>query len=371
MKKHIVIGGGIVGASTAYHLAKAGERVMLVDRQDQGQATEAGAGIICPWLTNRSNKSWYKLVENGAAYYPELIQELEKDGETNTGYERVGAINIFDTDEKLDRKMEVALKRRETTPEMGEVTRLSAEETNRLFPVLSKEYGAVYVSGAARVQGGAVRDALVRAAEKNGAELINGDASLVYEGNRVTGVKVGDDVYESDQVCVTGGAWAKEILKPLGLHFEARPQKAQIIHLDLPESNTKEWPVVLPPYNHYILAFDHGRIVVGATKEDEAGFNPDVTIGGVNELLDKVLRVAPGLADSQYVQTKVGFRPFTPGSRPVLGEVPGIQGLFVANGLGASGLTSGPYFGAELANIAMGTHTKIDLKDFDPGMAIQ
>ncbi|QSS98689.1 FAD-binding oxidoreductase [Pontibacillus sp. ALD_SL1] len=371
MKKHIVIGGGIVGASTVYHLAKAGEEVTLVDRQDRGQATEAGAGIICPWLTNRSNKSWYQLVENGAAYYPELIEALEKDGETETGYKQVGAINIFDTEEKLDRKMEVALNRRETTPEMGEVTRLSAEETHKLFPVLSEEYCAVHVSGGARVNGGAVRDALLRAAEKNGAEIVAGDASLVYEGNHVTGVKVDGEQYKSDQVLVAGGAWAKEILKPLGLHFEARPQKAQIIHLDLHDCDTSEWPVVLPPYNHYILAFEHGRIVVGATKEDEAGFNSEVTAGGVSELLDKVLRVAPGLSEGHYVQTKVGFRPFTPGSRPVLGKVPDVEGLFVANGLGASGLTSGPYFGMELANIAMEKETKIDRADFDPSLAIQ
>lgn len=50
MKTYIVVGGGILGASTAYHLAKAGVRVTLVDRQDLGQATDAAAGIICPWL---------------------------------------------------------------------------------------------------------------------------------------------------------------------------------------------------------------------------------------------------------------------------------------------------------------------------------
>ncbi len=104
MQSYIVIGSGILGASTAYHLAKQGADVTLVDRNDPGQATAAAAGIVCPWLTNRRNKAWYRLVKEGAKYYPTLIQQLRADGETETGYARVGAINIFDTEEKLNKK---------------------------------------------------------------------------------------------------------------------------------------------------------------------------------------------------------------------------------------------------------------------------
>ena len=80
MKKVIVIGAGILGASTAYHLAKSGAEVLLVDRKDTGQATDAAAGIICPWLSQRRNQDWYQLAKAGARYYPGLIAELERDG---------------------------------------------------------------------------------------------------------------------------------------------------------------------------------------------------------------------------------------------------------------------------------------------------
>lgn len=60
MKSYIVVGAGILGASTAYHLAKAGANVTIVDRQQVGQATDAAAGIVCPWLSQRRNKAWYK-----------------------------------------------------------------------------------------------------------------------------------------------------------------------------------------------------------------------------------------------------------------------------------------------------------------------
>ncbi len=99
MKSYIVVGSGILGASTAYHLAKAGANVTIVDRQQLGQATDAGAGIVCPWLSQRRNKAWYKIVKGGARYYSSLIQQLEEDGETDTGYNRVGAISLH-TDKK-------------------------------------------------------------------------------------------------------------------------------------------------------------------------------------------------------------------------------------------------------------------------------
>lgn len=100
-----------------------------MDRQQLGQATDAGAGIVCPWLSQRRNKAWYKIVKGGARYYSSLIQQLEEDGETDTGYNRVGAISLHTDEKKLDQMEERAYKRREDAPEIGEITRLSAEET--------------------------------------------------------------------------------------------------------------------------------------------------------------------------------------------------------------------------------------------------
>lgn len=63
MSRYIVIGAGILGAATAYHLAKLGADVVVVDRKDAGQATDAAAGMICPWLSQRRNKAWYRLAK--------------------------------------------------------------------------------------------------------------------------------------------------------------------------------------------------------------------------------------------------------------------------------------------------------------------
>src|SRR5690606_17553791 len=169
MKKVIVIGAGILGASTAYQLSKLGAKVIIIDRKDAGQATDAAAGIICPWLSQRRNKAWYRLAKAGASFYPSLIQELEEAGEDKTGYAKVGAICIHNDLKKLVAMKERAELRREDAPEIGELTILSDLEAKQKFPLLSEGYQALHVSGAARVDGRELRNALLRAAQRNGA----------------------------------------------------------------------------------------------------------------------------------------------------------------------------------------------------------
>lgn len=371
MKKFIIIGAGILGASTAYHLAKSGAAVTVVDRKDAGQATDAAAGIICPWISQRRNKAWYALAKGGAAYYDSLIGQLEDDGEMETGYRKVGAISLHTEARKLGAMEERALKRREDAPEMGNIRQVNVKETGELFPPLGEVYDAVHVSGAARVNGRALRDALIKGAKKYGANFVEGSAALTFSAElEVTGVKVGNQQYDADAVLVTAGAWAAELLAPLGIQLQVKGQKAQIVHLKLENTDTANWPVVMPPTNQYILAFDDGQIVIGATHEDDAEGDTRVTAGGLHEVLAKALQIAPGLADGTFTEARVGFRPSTPSFLPIIGEVPNTKGLFLANGLGASGLTVGPFLGGQLAKLVLGEALEIDLGLYDVADAL-
>ncbi|ADM70253.1 Hydrogen cyanide synthase subunit HcnC [Paenibacillus polymyxa E681] len=372
MKKVIVIGSGILGASTAYQLAKMGANVILVDRKDKGQATDAAAGIICPWLSQRRNQAWYQLAKAGARFYPGLIEELKSEGETETGYAQVGALSIHDDLEKIKKMEERAHLRQADAPEIGEITRLNEKETHERFPLLVEGYHSVHISGAARIDGRALRDALVRSAQKNGAVLIHGDAALQYESDHVIGVAVGEKSFSADKVIVCAGAWANQLLLPLGIHFKVSYQKAQIMHLQVSNrQDTGTWPVVIPPSDQYLLAFNKQKIVIGATHENEIeGYDTRVTAGGMQEILNKGLELAPDLANSTFQEVRVGFRPFTPGFLPVIGAVPGWDGLIAANGLGASGLTMGPFIGNQLAKLALGMDLNIDINDYNIRKAI-
>ncbi|SHG45560.1 NAD(P)/FAD-dependent oxidoreductase [Ornithinibacillus halophilus] len=369
MKKAIIIGAGVLGASTAYYLAKKGIDTVLIDRNDPGQATDAAAGIICPWLSQRRNKAWYELAKGGARVYRSLVKELAADGETETGYAQVGAISIRDNLEKLQAMEKRAIERREEALEIGEVSLLTPEQTRELFPPLEENYGAVHISGAGRVNGRLLRKALMNAAKKHGATVIQGSASLIQNGKAITGVQVNDETYEADYVIAASGAWMNDLLEPIGIEFKGSSQKGQLMHLQLPDTDTSTWPLLLPPSDQSIVPFDD-HIVIGATHEDDVGFDQRVTAGGVHELLTKAFKFAPGLENSTVKDIKVGFRPFTPGFLPVFGEMPGYEGLILANGLGASGLTTGPFVGMQLAKLVLGEALDVDQSNYDVNLAL-
>jgi D-amino-acid dehydrogenase len=360
--KIIVVGAGMFGASTAYHLARAGGEVVIVDAAHEGRATAAGAGIINPWSSRIEDPDFYRLSAGGGRYYPQLLALLAEDGEADTGYRKVGALCVTADTGEL-RFMERLIRERQA-PEAGEISVLSPAQARELFPPLREDLSAVHLTGAARVDGRRLAPALLRAGVRHGAEQRPGIASLVMEKERARGVRVGADTIEADAVVVTAGAWAPQLLQPLGVKLAVEPQRGQIVHLRLPGVETGAWPVVSPLADHYLLTFDDSRVVVGATREWGSGFDYRVTAAGLHKVLQDALSVAPGLADATIVETRIGFRPMPLDAKVTLGFV--TDGLAVGNGLGASGLTIGPYAGKLLAQLVLHGSAEIDLGPYRP-----
>ncbi len=360
----VILGAGVLGASAAFHAARAGASVTVVDAHREGRATAAGAGIICPWASGTDDAVFYRLYAGGGEYYRELIAALAEAGQTDIGYRRAGALLVSDDRRELG-WIERSLRGRAAAA-MGTVTGLSPAEARSLFPPLHPDLGGVLVAGGARVDGRRLAAALLRAAQGCGATVLRGQATLVVQADRVTGVAVGEQRMPADRVIVTAGAWTNEVLRPLGLGLAIEPQRGQIVHLRLEHAATEAWPVVLPPGSHYIVPFDTGRIVAGATRERGSGFDYRVTAAGQAAVLSEALRIAPGLSEATVIETRVGFRPAGAELRPLLGWVPRIEGLAIGNGLGAAGLTIGPFAGRLLADLVTGQPSLLDLAPFDP-----
>ena len=115
----VVVGAGVLGASAAYHLARAGLEVTLVDRADEGRATAAGAGIVCPWGSTIEDAANYALLAGGARYYSQLVALLAEDGETDLGYARVGGLYVPAEPHDLDALERRARARAVDAPEAG------------------------------------------------------------------------------------------------------------------------------------------------------------------------------------------------------------------------------------------------------------
>jgi glycine/D-amino acid oxidase-like deaminating enzyme len=351
--KVVVVGAGILAASTAYHLARAGCAVTVIDRADAGRATAAGAGIICPWGSPIEDAASYGLLAGGARYYPEFVATLAADGEFDVGYAAVGGLYVPAEAGELD-AVERRVRARGKSWPVGEIERLSAAQAQILFPPLHSEQPALYVSGGARVDGRRLALALRRACVRHRAQFETGSAELIVQNHRAVGVRVAGKAIEADVVVVAAGAWAPAVLEPTGVRLAVAPQRGQSLHLRRPGIDTARWPVVMPLNSYYLLAFEDARVVVGATRETGSGFDYRVTAAGVAEVLNAGLAVAPGLASWTLDEIRIGFRPIALDDRPKLGPVPGTDNLLIGNGLGPSGLTMGPYCGSLLAQAALG-----------------
>lgn len=359
----VIVGGGIVAASVAYHLTREGVSVVVVEAGWPGPATNAGAGIICPW-NDRGDDPNYELAADGARYYPELLGMLAEDGHAETSYARVGALRVGEDTERLENVAAVLRSIRADRPEIGDVDLVEPGEPKRQFPPLAGNLAGVWISGAGRVDGRQIRDSLLGAAVSYGASRIAGAASLDHSGTKVTGVTVGEESVAADAVVVAAGAWTAQVCTQVGWQLPVGPQRGQIIHAEIPGADTGSWPVILPPSDPYLLAFPGSRVVFGATREHDAGFDYRTTIGGVGAMLSAAMDVAPGLAEATLLETRIGFRPATSDGRPVIGKL--TDGLIVATGNGPEGLTAGPWTGLAAAALALGQQPPMDLSPFDP-----
>lgn len=368
MAEVIVIGGGVVGQAAAYQLARDGVAVTLIDRADVGQATAAGAGIISPGTGALGEGPLLPLASAAVAFYPELLAHLAEDGETDTGFAICGGLFVATNDAEAEQLPErfraIEARRAAGLRNIGEIALLNGREARRLFPPLADIPGAIHLSEIGRVNGRLLRDALRRAAVRRGATLIEGSAEIMQRGGRATGVRVADRELAADTVLVTGGAWTNALGDALGVALPVYPQRGQIVHLDLPGVVTTRWPVILGFHAHYLLAFPESRVVAGATRERESGYDPRMTAGGVHEALGEALRVAPGLAGAILHEVRIGLRPASPDGLPIVGAVPGFDNIFVATGHGASGLQLGPHSGAMIAGLAQARAAEVDLAPF-------
>jgi len=350
-----VVGGGIAGASAAFHLAEGGADVVLVDDARQGGATGAGAGIV-GWPWRDRERPIYELKRRSVAAYPELAERI------GASCDVVGEVFVARPGSLLD-EAEAAL----ALGTAGPVRRLEPEQARELFPYLAPELAALHVATTARVDGDAIRDRLRDAAIAAGAEVVSGRAELEAGPAGVRAIRVGGQRIAARDVVVAAGTWSAELVASSGVRLAVAPQRGQILHLGVQEE-TAELVVVQPlDADHYLLPFADRRVVVGATRETGSGFDPRLTAAGVAEVLGAALAVAPGLAGATLRELRVGLRPSTPDGDPILGAVPGCPGLWALTGMGPQGLTVGPYCGRLIADAILGRPPELDLAPYSAG----
>ena len=337
-----------------FHLARAGAQVTVVDQAHDGRATAAGAGIICPWVSGADDPAFYRLYVEGARYYRELVPALAELGETDLGFRarRARWWCRSDADElaAFTRCCAGVAPTRRRWARRACCRRARPGRCSRRCAPTSR---ALHVANGARVDGRRMAAGLLRAAQRLGATMVEGHAELMPRRSRHRRQAARCERSRPTAWLSPPAPGHLRCCRHSALRLPIEPQRGQIVHLHLPGQDTRDWPVVLPPGSHYLLAFDDSRVVAGATRETGAGFDYRVTASGQAEVLAEALHVAPGLATATIIETRVGFRPVGPGVRPLLGRVRAGRAAD-RQWPGRGGLTIGPFAGRLLADAALG-----------------
>ena len=355
MKKVAIVGAGIVGATAAYYLSKEADIEVTVFDHGYGQATKAAAGIISPWFSKRRNKAWYKMARLGADFYVDLLTDLEKSGQKVDFYQRSGVLLLKKDDSKLEELYDLALQRRDESPLIGELAILDQESSSKLFPGLKGFERLLYASGGARVDGQLLVSRLLEASQ---VKVIKKEVSLKPLSS---GYQIGNQVF--DQVILSTGAWLGHILKSLGYEVDVRPQKGQLRDYQVPQ-DVGNYPVVMPEGEWDLIPFPGGKLSLGATHENDMGFDLTVDETLLNQMAEAASPFYPVLAEAISSGERVGIRAYTSDFSPFFGQVPALSGVYTASGLGSSGLTTGPIIGYHLAQMLQGRSGVLNPADY-------
>ena len=355
MKKVAIVGAGIVGATAAYYLSKEADVEVTVFDHGYGQATKAAAGIISPWFSKRRNKAWYKMARLGADFYVDLLADLEKTGQKVDFYQRSGVFLLKKDDSKLEELYDLALQRRDESPLIGELAILDQAAASSLFPGLKGFERLLYASGGARVDGQLLVSRLLDASQ---VKVVKKEVSLTP---LLSGYQIDNQMF--DQVILSTGAWLGHILEPLGYEVDVRPQKGQLRDYQV-DLDMASYPVVMPEGEWDLIPFPGGKLSLGATHENDMGFDLTVDKNLLQQMAEAASPFYPALAEAISSGERVGIRAYTSDFSPFFGQVPNLSGVYTASGLGSSGLTTGPIIGYHLAQMLQGRSGVLDPADY-------
>ncbi|ERK56016.1 FAD dependent oxidoreductase [Gemella bergeri ATCC 700627] len=361
--KVAIVGGGIVGATCAYYLSKNNDIELTVFDYGKGQATKASAGIISPWFSKRRNKSWYTMARLGADFYPELVEDLQKNNFETNFYSQCGVYLLKKSEDKLPELKQLAESRKKLSPMIGELKIISKEKVKERIPSFDNNGDVLYAGGGARVEGERFVKILLNASK---AEIINKKVSLKIEEDKYI-----IDGSKFDIVVLAVGAWLDDILAPLGFNVDIRPQKGQLRDYKIKDSNTGEYPVIMPEGELDIIPFEDGIVSVGATHENDKGFDLNVDKVQLDNFGKEAEQFLNDLKEAEIINERVGIRAYTSDFSPFFGEVPTLKNVYAISGLGSSGLTTGPIIGYNVAQLILNGKLTLEPGDYPVEKYIQ
>ncbi len=369
----VIIGGGIVGCSVAYHLTKLGwSDVLLLERRQLCCGTTwAAAGLVGQLWANRA-------LTQLAKYGTELYARLEQETGQSTGWRQNGSLRVAQTRERkreYDRSMAMA---HAFGIEMAEI---SFAEAHRLWPLLNtNDLAAVfYQPNDGQTSPVDTARALAKGAQLGGARIIEGvkvtGIQLERESVRAVCTERGDIHCEVAVNC--GGMWAREIGKMAGVSIPLHAAEHMHVVTNPVEGVTAELPVLRDMDGYIYFREEVGGLLMGGFEPKAKpwgmkGIPQDFEFTELDEDWDQfeifmvnAIKRCPALAAAEIRHLTVVPESFTPDNAYMLGEAPGVKNFFVAAGMNSVGIASAGGAGKALAQWIVQGHPEEDLWPVD------
>ncbi len=359
----LVVGGGAVGCAVAWSLAREGLRVLLLERDAiAAQASGAAAGMLIPSGEAGVSGPLLRFGLSSLALFPEIAAELRQEAGVDPQYESSGVLYVA----ACDAEVAALQQRARALPELG-LEWLDAAAVRDAEPQLAPDLcGALWSPREGHVRSALLARGFAAAAERLGARVETGVAvtGLVCEGRRVLGVRSSAGDRHAGQVVVCTGAWAPACTGWLGveLALPIEPERGQIVCVDAPRPALR---AVVVHESGYLVPRRDASVVIGATRE-RVGFDCRVTAQGVSGLLAVGARLAPALADATFRSAWAGLRPAAPDALPLIGPLPGVEGLLLAAGHHRNGVLLSPISGRLIADLVLGKELPADAAALRP-----
>ena len=359
----VVIGGGLIGLSVAWRAAIKGLEVAVVDDAPGRGASHAGAGMLAPVTEVRyGEEALLELGMRSLDLYPSFVSELESASNIDVGYTRCGTLVVAkDNDENVALDELFVFQQKLNL----KVERLKARELRALEPALAPTVrGGVLVEGDDQVDNRALVAALERACGAEGVRFVSERVDqVVVQDGAATGVELsGGRTLRTDWVVVAAGCWSGSIGGLTGL-LPVRPVKGQILYLKAPDGRSLIEHNVRS-VDCYLVSRPDGRLVVGATVEDQ-GFDRAVTAGAVYTLLRDAYELVPGITEAELVEAVAGLRPGSPDNMPLLGRT-SVDNVIAATGHYRSGILLAPVTAELIAALLADGSEPEELGPFSP-----
>jgi glycine cleavage system aminomethyltransferase T/glycine/D-amino acid oxidase-like deaminating enzyme len=369
----VVVGGGVVGCSVAYHLAKLGWRDVVL--LEQGRLTSGttwhAAGLVGQMRPNRTMTTMSR-------YGIELYAGLEKETGLATGWKQCGSVNVAATPERL-----IALKRTfANAASFGvEAEFITPREAGKLWPLMRTDdlTGAVWIPGDGKANPTDLTQSLAKGARSGGARIFEGVkvTGFAVTNGRVRGVETASGAIACDYVVNCAGQWARALGRRAGVNvplFSA--EHFYIVTRKIP-GVTPDLPVMRDPDGFIYYKEEVGGLVMG-------GFEPVAKPWGMDgipenfefqllpedwdqfePLMRNALHRTPVLETTEVRQLLNGAESFTPDGNFILGEAPELAGFFVAAGFNSAGIANAGGAGRLTAEWIVGGAPSVDLWELD------